>query len=494
MAFDVAAKLLIDWDRDGTYTDESAYFLSARGNHRLVAPRQSVVASSGRVAECSLTMDNSTGRFASLNSGGALYATLGNGKMFQIPMRLQVSVVAAGAGASYSTVFTGFARAPKESTLSPDTPQTVTIDCRGVEDSLLNRRIRTTQANFAAYVDSGLLEDEVMTELIDSTGTGLTYNLDEGLFGIPFPWLNNESVTEELWRLAAANGGRFYGTADGELQYENATHWLTATRSATSQKTFARNTDYRNLDLAWDETELAETVAVSWDEKAVVEESELFNSDFLSVGAGATETLWAELSAPVYEVTTLTSTATTSGGTTLTGVTVTPTYYAQAVKFVISNSNSVQATVRIVLSGRTVATQLTKTAEETSSDVFWTDREGRTRKVSSNRWIQSKAQATMLKDFLVGHQELPSLAIQLTDCVGDPTLRVGDRITVEDSYLYLSSTDFYLTGISWRYNAKSGFLQDLEAIRCVDVYPLVNAPGYFVLDTDVLDGTKVMFY
>lgn len=494
LVYDIKIKVEFDWGIDGSFTDESAYLISARGVQKIASPRQSVTGNSGRTGECSLTLSNATGRFSSLNSGGAIYSSIGNGKMYQVPVKVSVSAVEAGDATNYNVIFRGVARVPEEDGLAPDEPSTIVFDCRTIEDVLLNRRIRTSQSDFKALVDTPVTEDQVIDAILTDSGTSLTSTLDSGLFALPFPWMNNEPITEELWRIAAACGGRFISNPDGELLYQNATNWITSTRGATSQKDFDRLLNFSRISISWDETELAETVTVSYEEREMSELDTLFDSKFFTVEDTETEIIWAELSSPVYEITEITTEINTPGGTPLTGVTVTPTYYAQAVKFSIANASGYQANVRIVLTGYDLTSRETKTLEQESADSFWTAREGRTRKISGNKWLQTRSQARMLRDFLSERQETPSLIVRLGGCPGDPTLRLGDRVTVEDSSLYLTSTDFYLIGITWRYTARGGYIQDLEGIRCTDLYPAVDDPGYFILDTHEIAGDEVVFF
>ena len=246
--YDIGAQVYFDWDRDGSYTSEDTYLVSARGAHRISPPGQSITANSGRVAECTVVLDNSTGRFSSHNAAGALYSYIGSGKAYHVPVKVQISAVSPGDSASYQAVFTGVARIPAEATLSPGQPKTITFDCRGVEEILLNRRQRTTRANFASYHDNGVTESEFMDAVLDDSEATLTTVLDDGLFNIPWAWLENESIVEELWKLAAACGGRFYGDAYGQLLYENATHWLKAPHT-TSQQSYTRGSGFNSLAL-----------------------------------------------------------------------------------------------------------------------------------------------------------------------------------------------------------------------------------------------------
>ena len=213
------------------------------------------------------------------------------------------------------------------------------------------------------------------------------------------------------------------------------------------------------------------------------------------MGAGETVTIRGDLGNPVYAIDTFSYTAGTAGGTDLSGsVSVSPYYYAQSVLLTIVNSGSLAATVRVTITGYLANALDGKTVSQESADSFWTSREGRSRKVSGNRYVQSESQAEFLKAFMADRQEVPPLFAKLGGCPGNPLRVIGDRITVADSELSLSATEFFITSVSWAYDGRSGFRQDFEAVRCSDIHPLASSPGYFIIGTDVLDGTKVVFY
>lgn len=494
VVYDIGAQVYFDWDRDGSYTSEDAYLVSARGTHRLSPPGQSITATSGRVSECTIVLDNGSGRFSSLDSGGALYSYIGSGKGYHVPVKVQISAVDAGDSASYQSVFTGVARIPSEATLSPGQPKTITFDCRGIEEVLLNKRLRTTRADFANQYDNGTTEAEFMAKAITDSGASITTVLDDGMFNIPWAWLENESIIEELWKLAAACGGRFYGDAYGQLVYENATHWLKSPHT-TSQQSYTRGAGFQDLTLSWNETELAEEVSVTWAEREIAESDTVYDSGNLFVGAGETLTIRGDLGNPVYAIDTFSYTAGTAGGTDLSGsVSVSPYYYAQSVLLTIVNSSSLAATVRVTITGYLASALDGKTVSQESADSFWTSREGRSRKVSGNRYVQSESQAEFLKAFMADRQEVPPLFAKLSGCSGNPLRVIGDRITVTDSELSLSATDFYITAVSFRYDARGGFVQDFEAVRCSDIHPLASSPGYFIIGSSTLDSSHVTFF
>lgn len=148
MARQVRYKLLIDWDRNGTFTDESSYLISASGNMSYAPLNKAVLDGRGVVDTMSLTLRNNDGRFSSLNSAGPLYAWLGNGGGYRAPVRFEVSI---DGGANYTRIFTGVAKAPTERTATPRGIRQVTLLCRSREELLLQARASTPLANLVAH-------------------------------------------------------------------------------------------------------------------------------------------------------------------------------------------------------------------------------------------------------------------------------------------------------------------------------------------------------
>ncbi len=70
-----SAKLYIDWEGDGVYTDETTYVISMDGVESL----DQVTGAIAQPAECNILLDNSTRRFDPTYTSGALYSLLSGG-------------------------------------------------------------------------------------------------------------------------------------------------------------------------------------------------------------------------------------------------------------------------------------------------------------------------------------------------------------------------------------------------------------------------------
>jgi hypothetical protein len=131
--------------------------------------------------------------------------------------------------------------------------------------------------------------------------------------------------------------------------------------------------------------------------------------------------------------------------------------------------------------------------EQTSGAAFWTGRAGRVRALTGNRWLQTQQQADVLAEFLRDRHEAPRLFFQVSDYRGSPSLRLGDRLTLNDSEIMSAARDAFVIAISWRFGG-GRFKQDLELVDATDLYEFSDSPGYFRVGTDVLAGTRRIFY
>lgn len=490
----IAGRVSIDWDFDGTGTVESNRLVSARGSMRLAPPGRSITSTSGQVAQMTIELDNSDNRYSPLISAGALYSSISGGKMYRMPILFEVSI---NGGSSYGAVFTGMLKLPRNRTLAPGQPKLIQLDARGNEERYLNQRLSTTQADFAAFHDDGVTESDIILDILsnDLGLSGSEYAVDGGLYPLDYFWIDEASVTETLWQLAAAAGGRFYCRQDGTFRYENATHWLTASRSTSSQATFTR-ADFESLTLYYDDNDLASNVRATANLYEQADSGALWEADEpLTVPPGETVTITAELSDPVYEIESVTYTARTAGGTDLSGsITLTRTDYAQRVEMEFENAH---ATLAAIINGLTitgvsvaVAERVVVTADDTTA--FWDNgiynrKPGMLERSISSPWIQSRAHAQSLADFVRDRQQEPPLFYIVEGVQGDPARQLGDRITINDSELMDSARDAFVVGIDWSYSAKGGFRQTLLGIDVLGTYPYVDSsPGYFVIGTNEL--------
>jgi hypothetical protein len=487
--------LQIDWGLDGSYTSETARLVSANGTVRLAAPESGITSPRGTVDQCTLTLDNSDGRYSPLNTSSPLYSALQGGNAYHAPFYLRVSI---DNGSSYSRVFTGVIKIPREGPPYPGTAATVQIDGRSRDETLLNKRMSTDLATFRSLHDSGANESSIISSFLLAAGlVAADYTLDPGLFVIPWAWLDDESPVEDIWSMAAACGGRFYCDQDGEFRYESMTHWLFAPHT-TSQQTYLAG-DYGQMDgPAYNDQELYNGVTVVASPRDMLDSAALWAAEqTIMLPAGASRTITAKLRQPAYQIDEAQYTAVTGGGRSLAGsLAIVLTKYAQRVQIAITNSDPVYAAEIIALQLMGIAVSGGPDIEESrnSGAAFWTSysslRPGRIRLLRGNAYLQTAAQAGTLAEFLRDRYQTPRLTWTLRNVPGNPVRRLGDRVTLGNAAAMSSNRDAFITAITWRLS-NQGFGQDLEVLDATQLYPYGNSgdTGYFVIGTNVLGST-----
>lgn len=494
MPRNIVYRLYIAWD--GTnYVAETTRLIQASGENRLTSPDQ-VGGGRGIVDRCTLELANQDGRYSPLNTAGPLYANIQNGGAYHRPMYLDVSV---NGGTNYSRIFTGVIKLPQERTPTPSQPAAVRIDCRSRDELLLGRRLSTSASSLQSTYAAGYTEGDIIAAWLALAG--VTGAVDDGLFTIPWAWMDDESVLEEMWQLASACGGRFYCDADGAFCYEDATHWLKAPHT-TSQETLTR-ADFAGLEPVYVDADLYSSVSVEASARQVGATAVLWEPDEpVVVPPNSTKTMTARLRQPAYSVDGPSYAAATAGGNSITGNVAITVVAAnvQRIELSIANSHTTEAAYLhpFSISGRALTggpTQEEKrdSATHGSNGAFWTARGARSKAVRGNPYIQTREQAAALAMFLLHRSERPRLTFKLRGCPGKPSRRCGDLITINDTAIMSSARTAFLTGISWRLTA-NGFTQDLEAIDAGTLYPY-QAEGYFVIGTHTLGAAaKPIFY
>jgi hypothetical protein len=204
----IAYDFRVDWDFNGTFTDESARLISASGEMRLAPAESTITSPRGIIDRASFVLNNYDGRYSPLNSGGALYSDIADGGAYHAPCYLEVTIN----NSDYYRVFTGVIKIPDEYGPTVTAPGTVTIEARSREEELLNRRTSTLASSFSTRHDVDFTESDHIDAYLSNAGysTPTDYVLDAGLFVIPWAWLDDESPIEEIWRRRAA--GAFTAT------------------------------------------------------------------------------------------------------------------------------------------------------------------------------------------------------------------------------------------------------------------------------------------
>lgn len=482
----INCRVWFDWDFNGTYTDESANLVSASGDTRFAPPEALVFASQGIVDKASVELRNTAGRYSPLNTGGALYAYIQSGGAYHVPMYIETTI---DGGGSWQRVFTGITQIPRETGRSYDGMPTVSFECRGRDELLRQVRRSTTQSDFRARVDAGLTEADLILAYLQAEGLSSgDYTIDTGTVTIPWAWLDDESPLEDMWQLAAAAGGRLYVDAAGKYCYENMAHWLRSPHQ-TSQQTYT-NADWKRLEAWYEDGELYSRVTVEHAGRQVDEQSVLWEPDeVVQIPAGGSRVLTATFNAPAYSAPLVAWRAASAGGTDLTAsVTMTAAFSAQRAQLTIANGHATMAAtiypfqiLAQAASGGPTADEERNTWDDGTNSAFFTSRGQRNRSLRGNVYIQSRAQAGTLAQFLLDRYEKPRLQYRINGLLGNGVRRPGDRITINDASVMSSGRAAMVLAVRWRFGDAS-YTMDLEAMDAGNLYAYAGAsPGYFII-------------
>lgn len=487
----ISHRLKIAWD--GTnFVDESTNLISASGSFKLTAPGSSIVSPQGIVDRMALVLynrDSANGRrYSPLNTTGPLYTYISGGGAYHRPVTFEI----AENGGAFQKIFTGVIKIPQEGTPTSKNEATVSIECRSVDELYLQLRISTDGFSIQDYVNNDKTESDIIKDILEHPDVGLTsanYIVDNGTFNIRYFWMEDESVMEELWQLAAACGGRLYADVNGKIVYKNMQEWM---RQTVSTETFTRD-KYSDLRIRYDDNELYNKATVEASPRRMGVSSVIWEPDEqITIPANSTRVITARLRQPCYFVNGVSFQAITTGGTNITAnVVCNLTIYSQRIEMSFVNSHATNSAniMSLQLTGISILGSPTIEENKESADAFWTSRKGRTRSSRGNVYVQGRAQAKSLAEFLLDTSEKPKLIYTIANAPGLYTRKVGDRITINDTKIMSASRDAYISSISWNYSAGTGFIQTIEAIDANSVLKY-SPTDYFIIGTDVLgNGT-----
>ena len=205
-------------------------------------------------AAASIEVDNADGRF-SPDVTGSMANTYYPQGIWDLPVRISAGFVEDGTPETLRQ-FTGRAYQARE--------WQAMVDGRPVARAMLSlwdesAPLRQEKLTTEMYVDQRA--DAVLEELLDAAGvTG--YSLDVGMGIVPWAWLDEENVWEQLTAIAGADGGWVRATKEGQIVFERVTHWLEASDHTSSQAAITRGRAWR-LEDAISHKDLYSEVAVA---------------------------------------------------------------------------------------------------------------------------------------------------------------------------------------------------------------------------------------
>lgn len=471
------------------WTNESAYLVRHRGTLRIEPPGENMVPA-GSVGSCDIALDNTTQRFEWQNPESELTAYISgpvgpSGRPVRVWQGFDV-----GGITEYVCIFTGII-----DTWTPDTGGgTVDLHCKDWGYRWLQQKRSTPLA-------TKKLPSEWVAQICALAGLSPVIQ-DVGIFHIPFCWMDDESVVDEIWQTWEADGGVCYFDQLGQLRCENALHWLSAPHD-TIQWTFDEGT-YRDVDPQNDLAPVATKITVEWAGRAIGSAIQLYELDQMKVlMPGRSETWVARFQYGCSSVIAPNPNdpfndywAETAGGKPISdkiSISIDPAKaYAQQCTLTVTNVSTSLAARLTYMQLRGYPLIGGPTEQEEALVVPAPFEYDRVRQVRGNPYLQRSAQGRALGSLLAVRGQRIRPLWQLMDVAGIPQLELGDRVGFKNSKLLGTTTGVgIVTGIQWDGGPTAGFTQQVGVLDMTD---FTEYSRYFIIGRDTLGAYQRIYY
>ena len=482
----LAAKLEVQWD--GTnWTDETSYLMDAGGSLN-VPPvwRQLTGIAVFKYGRATFSVRSPSNRFSPHNTGSPIYTYIKDNAGYGIPLRFSVAVKDNAGAWQWERVFTGYIDRLSLTSLKYNRMKIQAVD--GSHPYLQDKRSTAVLQNYTA---GGWIA--YLAALVGISST----DLDAGSTKIPYCWLDNENVLNEMAAAAHAEGGVVFFDRNGVLKFYGAESFVKRTELNTAQHGFTVS-NMREANARWDWESVYNSVIIPYAPRAAGASATLYTlAHPFSLNAGESKTITAKHKFPALSVDdAITTTILSAAGDDLSAsVSVSKTSTAQRSVLTFTNNHSYHTANVLAVSLTGVPLLGNKSEQIERSSVSAVVGEPSVTKKSlpaaNNAYLQSAAQseplAAMLIDRLIDLRGAYTITAPML-----PALEPYQRITITDADSGLSR-EAYLTGVRWRFN-KGVFDGDYEAIDAAGWYPNLDTPGYFEIGVDKISGGKVVFY
>jgi hypothetical protein len=471
-------------ERNGAnWIDETPYLVSYSSDLRIEPPGEALVPA-GDMGSAEIVLFNLNGRYNWQDTDGPSYLTAaitGAAGLTGALVRIWQ-----GFDAEYIIIFTGVV-----AEFTPTSAEgTVRLQCRDIGWLFV-------QDKRSSVVVYDQLPNEWLTVLVADAGMAAA-TLDIGIFRIPYCWLDDESLTEEIWQTVEADGGLAYFDCLGYLRYENALHWA----SGSSVWTFDEGT-YQRAEARVDTDALATEVTLEWAGRGEIPEEVIYNLDQAkTVAPGATITWVARFN---YAVTAVFApsvvdplndyAAVALGGvnvTTSLTISLSEIKAQQALITVVNNHASRTATLTF-LQLRGMPLQGGPTEQESVLVDPPPYSFKRVRALRGNPYLQTQTQGKALASLMAVRCARLHPRWTLSGVPGIPQLELSDRVTFTDVLAQGASNSRTCVVVAVRseWSLTSGFMQ---TIGLWDVTELLEYDNYYIIGTTALGAVGRCYY
>lgn len=492
-------RLFVEWQSASTawneanlnWIEESANVESFTITMMLDAPGENLLPASGR-ADAKVILRNAAWRYSAHAVGGdsAIRSFLAGPARFR-GKRLRIQIGFLDAPGEWLNVFSGRIVDWREST----TDKTVTLIARDRSEEL-------EQVRFSSPLSENIYTSDWITYIARTyggfQGTIPTPDLqiEQSLLPIPYAWLEDDSLWEDMVAAAESEAGRVYCDPDGVLRFENALHWL-STSHTTSRHTFTVH-DVEDLQPTPLLDALATKLTLEWSERQPGPAEPLYTLDVVKmVRPGETLTWQARLQRPARllyppapEIDYWLSNA---GGlpmnpfVTLRLDTPTP---AQTVTLNLTNTHPDQAAIVRFLQIRGQPIDGGPNHQETHTITSPALSYERVRSVRASIYVQSKTHVDFLLALLEQRSRQTPMLYVLRNVAALPHLEVGDKVSFSDTRIIGATRTGYILGWELSFSLDGGLLQSFTILDSANWFPPGN---YFIIGASTLDAAVCAF-
>lgn len=475
------------------WVDESANVLAVEGHMRLAEPGIGLTRpGAADVNSARVTLRNFENRYSPWNANSAIYTSTCGGQIYLTPISVCTGFYQAGTPELLDQ-FAGVIVRPTEETTS----KTVLWECK-------DRSWTFRDTKYATSVCTDILPDTYLGKLATQASVAAAdRTFDEGMFSIPYAWMDEENISPEMQDVAQADGGLVYFNKSGCLIYENMYHWLADEDNVTTASTFDFTvSSFQELQPRFTHQEVYSGAIV---EQAVRDRGAVTTvysrSDPIVVEPAGSLLLKARLRRPILSleapVEDTDYVLMTGGGRKVSGsISITTTSYAQQVDVTFTNSGSSYAIYVSRFELRGEALWGGPTAEEKEESTGDYIDEEKLMELRGNPYIQRKSQAAAVAEFLKDRLQKPREIYQLRGVPAIPWLELGDRVSITEADSGITACA-HVIGVDWRLvgGENAIYEMDVTLVNAASLFPY-DSGDYFVIGSCEMSGSdsKLLFY
>jgi hypothetical protein len=487
----VEVLLYISWN-GSTLTDETNYLISAKGAYEYFPPAESYQSAKQVIQQMDLTLRNEDRRFSAWHSGSVVYPYRANAGAYHKEVILQMRIDEG----DWQPIFRGYIKTSQENY------EAGTINFK-VWDLGEIMRQRYSTPMLVDYLEHDLIIYYLeLAGMVDGThfisptyaaAHSVDATIDLSTRRIPYSWLDDEQVWDEIVDVAQATGSRVFVDAAGMVHFEKGYHWITY-GTADVFETLSED-HYQSHTYGYDDKSFYDEFVVGYTQRRAGDsQEEIWRLDQAKmILPGANEEIIARFGSPAINITPPAPNShyqlLSLAGQDVSGAAEINAAFeinAQQCKITITNG----WTEPILLwNAFFLGQQITgEPAEQVKRYVAGKGYDRRL-EVRNNFYVQTKPQAEAVADFMSWWYGTAKPTVTLTRLRGKPERTLGKRVKARVRGVEM---DGIIIRCGWNIT-----IADLTVFYSQDVTLIenvFNAENYFIVGQSLFSENKVYWF